>query len=507
MSILVLYTYLSSAIAIYGWSMSNSRGMGRMLGMAFFASFIAYTLLYFLTPNNGLLKLPIFLFSVFILAISSFIIQRSKDNKFVAILIALAFVFGIKSYLGNFMFSQSLGTNEAKVDTELELLVEMKEKRDIASLDDIKHTYDLDIARAFYPKSPESTELDDVFSINVPSDHEKDLDNIIKAIKDIKGVEWIETNDVYSTEVPSSDISINKVKSFVNDPMASRQWSLKATSVSQLHNVLSKYGKPKKKATIVILDSGVDAKHEDLRDNYNSLNSKYDKDTNGHGTHCAGIAAAVSNNNKGIASPVPSSEWVQVTGIKTHNVLGLITQKRATDGIIEAADAGADVISMSFGARAVLQSEKLFQDAVDYAISKGVILVAAAGNSSRNAIEYSPANLANVITVSSVNQNQERSFFSNTLEDVTYGIAAPGEQILSTVPGSKYETKSGTSMATPYVAGIIGIMKALRPDIDTEDAYHLIYQTGIVIDESRKTGRLIQPARAIQSMSAVAMSK
>src|SRR5690606_31837934 len=134
----------------------------------------------------------------------------------------------------------------------------------------------------------------------------------------------------------------------VNDPLARDQWGWDAIQGDALHEVL-KAVKPKKRALIAIVDSGVDAIHEDIAPHYTSSGANHDNDPLGHGTHCAGIAGAVSNNGLGIASLVPGDGFVQITGIKVLNALGVGTQQAIISGIIKAADMGADVISLSLG--------------------------------------------------------------------------------------------------------------------------------------------------------------
>src|SRR5690606_20868660 len=106
---------------------------------------------------------------------------------------------------------------------------------------------------------------------------------------------------------------------------------------------------PQKKILIAIIDSGVDALHEDLTLQFHSSGADHDKDPLGHGTHCAGIAAAISNNGKGIASLTPDGSYMEVTSIRVMNAMGIGNQQSTIQGMIKAADLGADVISMSLG--------------------------------------------------------------------------------------------------------------------------------------------------------------
>jgi thermitase len=281
-----------------------------------------------------------------------------------------------------------------------------------------------------------------------------------------------------------------------NDPLISNQWALGNTEFVAFQKLVSseRYN-PKKKALVAILDTGVDAFHEDLKNVY-AL--EYEPDVKGHGTHCAGIAGAETNNNIGIASLGGASKSVQITGIKVLSDNGIGNQAGIINGIIKAANLNADVISMSLGGFSNDSKQMAYNQAVKYANEKGAIVIAAAGNSSRDASKFTPANAQGVIAVSAIDENNNLATFSNTLENIAMGVAAPGQNILSTTPSDSYKTFSGTSMATPYVAGLIGTFKALQPNITTEEVYNILESTGIETTQTNKTGKLIQPAQSIE---------
>ena len=226
-----------------------------------------------------------------------------------------------------------------------------------------------------------------------------------------------------------------------NDPYVTNQWGFAKEQVGELHFLLKdKNVKPAKRAKIAILDTGVDANHEDIKDNFVSIKAKYDTDVQSHGTHCAGIAAGVTGNNIGIASVVHSNEFVQVTSVKVLSDYGRGTQQTIMNGIIEAADNGADVISMSLGGMSNDSRQRAYQKAIKYANKKGAIVIAAAGNSKMNAKNYTPAGVDGVIAVSAVDVDLNKAVFSNYVSDVKMGIAAPGVNIFSTIPNNKYDT-------------------------------------------------------------------
>ncbi len=325
---------------------------------------------------------------------------------------------------------------------------------------------------------------------------------IIKALNKSGYIDWVEVNEVINIDpMPAKKLPEVNKKFGLNDPGIQHLWAFEAMNMDQLYNFLEKNNiKPQKKALVAILDTGVDAEHEDINGNFKSIESQYDNDPQGHGTHCAGIAGAVSNNNKGTASYSRDNNYYQVSSIKVLNANGMGTQQSIISGILKAADKGADVISLSLGGPSNQSRQRAYKKAVAYANKKGAIVVVAAGNSNRNAKNYSPANAPGVIAVSAVDNELNRAVFSNYIQDIDMGIAAPGVNIYSTIPANKYASYNGTSMATPYVAGLMGLMKSIKPDLKTKEAYNLLKNNGIKTKNTRFTGKFIQPANTVKDL-------
>lgn len=265
-----------------------------------------------------------------------------------------------------------------------------------------------------------------------------------------------------------------------NDPRFSQQWGLNNTGQTGGTvdaDIDTPQGWDKNTGSsavkIAVVDTGIDAGHEDITGKvvtgYNAIDgSSSTYDDNGHGTHVSGIAAANTNNSKGIAGVC----WgCSLMPVKVLNKDGSGTYSDVSEGIMWAADQGTNVINLSLGGS--FPSTTL-QNAVNYAWTKGAILACAAGNSGGSGKLY-PAYYDKCIAVAATDNNDKKAYFS------TFGkwvdVAAPGVSISSTVPGG-YASWSGTSMATPHVSGLAG----------------LLYSTGVA--DSNSDGKINDEIRA-----------
>ncbi len=193
-----------------------------------------------------------------------------------------------------------------------------------------------------------------------------------------------------------------------------------------------------------------------------------------HGTHCAGIAGARTDNGIGIAS----IGWnIKIIGVKCQNNTGNTTSiPFGYQGIIYAAKAKARVISCSFGGTGAASSAA--QAIIDFAWSKGSIIMASAGNDNNSVLHY-PAAYNNVYAVAACSGSDVKSSFScfGTWVDIT----APGNSINSTLPGNTYGSQSGTSMSCPLVAGLAGLMLSKYPWMTQTDVLNCISTTAVNI--------------------------
>jgi len=209
--------------------------------------------------------------------------------------------------------------------------------------------------------------------------------------------------------------------------------------------------------SVAIIDTGIDLDHPDLtvygNVNFNNPNKSGDDD-NGHGTHVAGIVAALDN-DIGVIGVAPQA-WLY--GVKVLDRRGSGYVSDVILGIEWSINNSMQVINMSLGTSSDIQS---LHDAVDAAYAEGIVVVAAAGNSGDtdpdNDVIY-PARYASVIAVAATDNNDERASWSSDGPEVE--LAAPGVDIFSTWKGGEYDTKSGTSMASPHVAGTAALVIA-----------------------------------------------
>jgi thermitase len=227
-------------------------------------------------------------------------------------------------------------------------------------------------------------------------------------------------------------------------------------------------------------------------------------DDNGHGTHCAGIIGAEGDNADGIAGV----NWhVQIMPLKFLRANGSGTLRDAIECInyvIARKHDGVNVriISASWGS---LMGSRALEDAIRRAGEEGILFVAAAGNSSTNndRLPHYPSSYSqpNVVSVAALDRNDQLARFSN------YGarsvnIAAPGAEIMSTWPGNEYEEHSGTSMATPEVAGVAALILAENPNMTMKELRERLLSSVDklpALEGKVSTGGRLNAARAVRA--------
>lgn len=236
-----------------------------------------------------------------------------------------------------------------------------------------------------------------------------------------------------------------------NDPLFVGQYGLKKTRFPRAWNTVRGKG-----VKVALVDSGISAKHPDLRykiSGQRDIANGDDRaeDSVGHGTHVAGIIAAQTDNGRGVAGGCPRCRLLVA---KVDGLFGWLSDADIAKGINWSTNRGAKVINLSLGGP---QKSRVIKDAVNRAARHGVVLVAAAGNEDSSVRNY-PAAYSNVIAVAATNKSDRRAGFSSFGKWVD--VAAPGVDILSTYPGGKYRRMTGTSFSSPHVAALAGLLAA-----------------------------------------------
>lgn len=493
-----LFSLLSSIVFLVLWqTFGGVKSLNRIFGLLFLFAIITYAISLFQLHLKDFYSLKIVFRDLIIMSFVSFASIQARKTKLG--IMTWLLISGFSSYV--------LAQNRAVLlpkdfslaqDGELFIKLNSNTSEELTAF---LANESIEIRKAFTLANEDVTELDNYYTLDLQRNDPIYLNEIKSSLASFDMIELIEENEeIYLSPLVSDVVQKRKTDIKFNDPLVKDQWALKALNVEGLSEIVASDVVANKKAKLFILDTGVDASHEDLKANYESVNKKYDTDKQSHGTHCAGIAAAVCNNRKGVSSLALNNEMFTVTGIKVLNDSGMGTQKKIIDGIIEAAEKGADVISLSLGGRSTDKRQKLYEETVAYANQLGAIVVVAAGNSSMNAKGYSPANTPGVIAVSAINQNLNLATFSNTVEDLEMGISAPGVNILSTTPGNQYKSFNGTSMATPYVSGLAVLMKSINPDLTTREIYALMNDNGRDVQQQSKSGNLIDPLKTVKNL-------
>jgi len=217
----------------------------------------------------------------------------------------------------------------------------------------------------------------------------------------------------------------------------------------------------------------------DFRNEFDSQDND-PADVYGHGTHVSGITAGVTNNSEGIASVSWNLKFMTSKHWEQDADDGLLHY----DGIIYAAENGADIITNSWGYFVYSETDRL---AIEYAIGLGSLVVAAAGNYDNNVEIKYPAAYPGVISVAALAVTDEKAYYSNY--GMTVDVSAPGGDfpidggIISTIMGGSYEVNQGCSMATPMVAGLLGLVKSYHPEWTNEQMTIQVLGTADNIDD------------------------
>jgi subtilisin family serine protease len=364
---------------------------------------------------------------------------------------------------------------------------------------------------------------------------EKILDTTLQLLKNNPDVIYAEPNFIYEIAVMPKEVLTAKApkkleaspfafdsQSVTDDALFGQLWGLKNTGSNEPQGKAGVEGADvnalkawdlttgSRAVKIAVIDTGVDYNHPDLAGNvwvnqaelkgksgvdddgngyiddihgYDFANTDSDPmDGHGHGTHCSGTIGAIHNNKIGVAGVMGE---VTIVPVKFLDDSGSGTLEAAVLAIDYATKLNVDLMSNSWGGGG--RSEALYE-AIKRASDKGIIFTAAAGNSSSNN-DSSPSYPAsyespNVVSVAALTAQNDLASFSSYGRNSVH-IAAPGRNILSTVKGGKYEVMSGTSMATPHVSGVLGLLLAKEGRLNHEVLRERLISTGAFVSALR----------------------
>jgi PKD repeat protein len=414
--------------------------------------------------------------------------------------------------LFNFAFAQSYSPNFLDGRVMLKLKNEVKTNANELNRID-EHSFSLEENLANYPILKEALDGFGVTKFERPSYYtgKKELvkiyritfsnfakiDEMVDKLAELGIVEFAEKEPIYKTGFVPNDTFHTGTNKWYHDLVGAEDaWNISLGSNS---------------VKVAIVDNAVFAGHSDLTaylqrdvsDNDNDATPPQDYSTDSgwsHGTHCAGLATADINNATGIASLGGDVEVIGIKATPNSGISGSIYD--SYDGVQWACQNGANVVSMSFGSPS---QSGAFQTLVN--AYPGVVFMAAAGNDGVTTLQY-PAAYANVICVGSVDGNDTRSSFSNYNGSTPWvDICSPGGftsgGLLSTVyttSGNNYAKMGGTSMATPYAAGLVGLMLSINPAMTPSAIEACLISSGV--NNGQNMGPRIDALAALQCVQA-----
>ncbi|MCL4135080.1 UNVERIFIED_CONTAM: hypothetical protein GTU68_057204, partial [Idotea baltica] len=314
---------------------------------------------------------------------------------------------------------------------------------------------------------------DDIKNVyRIKLDNELAIEQVLKDLKEDPSVAYVER------------IRNREIISTPNDSLYSQQWFLDKIKAPEAWDV-----NPGVQNIIVgVVDNAFDLTHPDLAGNLVTGYDVGDNDADpspldagfSHGTHVAGIVAAVNNNTIGISSA--GNNRVKVMPIKgTTNAGGNRAITHGYEGVAYAVNQGVKIVSLSWGGAGYSQLE---QDVINDAYANGVMVIAAAGNEGNSILQY-PAAYEHVVAVASLDSDDGLSSFSSYGSYVD--ISAPGRGILSTIPFDTYASFNGTSMATPLVSACAAYLRACFPTLSGDSLETILKITSDNIDVENPT--------------------
>lgn len=311
------------------------------------------------------------------------------------------------------------------------------------------------------------------------------VEEAIAKLRQDPSVEYAEPNYIYHAIQ-------DHVSSTVNDPMFNQLWGIQKIQAPTAWDTTT--GDPN--ILVAVVDTGVDYNHPDLVGQVikgpNLVSKTNDPmDDQGHGSHVAGTIAAIGDNGVGV---VGVAYKTKILAVKVLGSDGSGDTATIAQGILKASELGAKVINLSLGGPS---DSSVLRDAVNQATSKGVLVVVAAGNDGKTTPNY-PAAYPNVLSVGATDQSDKRTSFSNYASSV--GIAAPGLNILSSTDGN-YKQESGTSMASPHVAGAAALLLAKNASLTPAQLKSQLISNGDAVTGFNSNVKRLNIARALSALT------
>ncbi|MFI1052532.1 type VII secretion-associated serine protease mycosin [Streptomyces griseoruber] len=321
----------------------------------------------------------------------------------------------------------------------------------------------------------------------------------------------VATTAVFALPATSAQADDSGPCTFPSKKYEGRPWALQRVNLDELWAQSTGKG-----VRVAVIDTGVDVKNPQLGDAVdaskgrnllpaeNSKGEKIDRgnsqgttDTVGHGTRVAGIIAARPAKGTGFVGLAPDAVIIP---IKQNNAEGDGTALTLATSIRYAVDVGADVINISQDTANAVEPAPSLKQAVDYALDRQVVVVASAGNDGLGGnvkVTY-PASYEGVLAVAASDRNNERAAFSQSGDFV--GVAAPGVDMVSTVPGNGHCSDNGTSFSAPYAAAVAALLKSKYPEWTAREIVAQIEQSAerSIPGRDRLVGwGVIDPVRAL----------
>lgn len=387
----------------------------------------------------------------------------------------------------------SLGVAHAEQPTAVpgEYVVKLSEQAFQQETLNIQNELGIEVVRKVSPQSK---------AVLVRDTMVRKRESAIDALSQVKGVELVEPNLIYTIDQLPNDADFNKLWGLVNtgqnDPKGRQGVANMDIDAEQAWDVTT----GSRDVIVAVIDTGIDPTIPDLANNmwvnegeipgngidddnngyvddvhgYDFANNDGDPtDDHGHGSHCAGTIGAEGNNGIGVTGVA----WnVRLMGIKFLTASGSGSLAGAISSIDYATSMGAHIQSNSWGGGGFNQQLK---EAIERSNEAKSIFIAAAGNDNRNN-DSSPTypatyDVANVVSVAAINNSGQRASFSNYGASTVH-LGAPGRNIQSTIPGG-FAAWSGTSMATPHVSGVAALVLAVAPELSGVEVKERLLRT------------------------------